>query len=220
MRPAPPSEVAGPQSAAATGGYVAAGVPLLGAPSLADSLAEAMDGSTLSFLLHEEEAVETAELEKLAKLEKKVAAAEDRLLDALQQDREEGTRVTPQTWSTLSRVEQLAVHWFLAKDAVGKRSVKRMKKKRKRRKLPRAPLPRCRRPCDLQRQVPAALRVLRVPRQNCGHSCCATETGTHSVLLVPGAVLGQGRAMPVVVLTGAYGSDTAGYCGGAAVAAR
>ena len=52
---------------------------------MADSSAEAIDGSTLSFLLQhalevkrkEEEAVETAEL---AKLEEKVAAAEVRLL--------------------------------------------------------------------------------------------------------------------------------------------
>ena len=85
-RPAPLSEVTGSQTAV-TDGYVAAGVPLLGAPSLAVSSAEAIDGSTHSFLLQhalevkrkeEEEAVETAEL---AKLEEKVAAAEDRLLD-------------------------------------------------------------------------------------------------------------------------------------------
>ena len=66
-RPTPLSEVTGPQ-VAVTDGYVAAGVPLLGAPSLADSSAEAIDGSTLSFLLQhalevkrkeEEEAVET-----------------------------------------------------------------------------------------------------------------------------------------------------------------
>ena len=75
------------------------------------------------------------------------------------------------------------------------------KKKRKRRKLPKAPLPRCGRPCDLQRQVPAALRVLRVPRQNGGHSGSATETGTHSVLL---GVLGQGRCAGVVQRQG-YG---------------
>ena len=81
---------------------------------------------------------------------------------------------------------------------------KRKRKKRKKRKLPRAPLPRCRRPCGLQRQVPAALRVLRVPRQNGGHSCSATETGTHSVLLGPGAVLGQGRCAGVAQRQG-YG---------------
>ena len=48
--PAPLSEVAGPQSAV-TVGYVAAGVLLLGAPSMASPSAEAIDESTLSFLL-------------------------------------------------------------------------------------------------------------------------------------------------------------------------
>ena len=61
----------------------------LGAPSLADSSAEVIDGSTLSFLLQralevkrkeeEEEAVEAAEL---VELEEKLAAAEERLLAA------------------------------------------------------------------------------------------------------------------------------------------
>ena len=134
-RPAPLSEVTGPQ-AAVTDGYVAAGVPLLGAPSLADSSAEAIDGSTLSFLLQhalevkrkeEEEAVETAEL-----AEEKVVAAESRLLVELQRDRDEGVRVTPQTWDSLSRVEQLAVRWFVAKDEVRKKKVKRKRKRRKR----------------------------------------------------------------------------------------
>ena len=84
-RLAPLSEVTGPQ-AAVTSGYVAARVPLLGAPSLADSSAEAVDGGALSFLLQhalrdkrkeeEEEAVEAAEL---AELEEKVAVAESRL---------------------------------------------------------------------------------------------------------------------------------------------
>ena len=112
-------------------------MPLLGAPSLADSSAEVIDGSTLSFFLQraqevkrkEEEAVEAAEL---VELEEKLAAAEERLLDVLRRDREEGTRVTRQTWSTLSRVEQLAVRWFMAKDAVEKRRVKRKKMKRRR----------------------------------------------------------------------------------------
>ena len=51
-RPAPLSEVAGPQ-AAVTVGYVAASVPLLGAPSMASPSAETIDESTLSFLLAE-----------------------------------------------------------------------------------------------------------------------------------------------------------------------
>ena len=193
---------------AAAVGYVAAGVPLLGAASLADSSAEVIDGSTLSFLLQRALEVKRKEEEaELVELEEKLAAAEFRLLEVLRQERE-GTRVTRQTWSTLSRVEQLAVHWFMAKDAVGKRRVKRKKKKRRRRKLPKAPLPRCGRPCALQRKVLAVLRVLRasgsVPRQNGGHSCCATETGTHSFLHVPGAVLGQGRCSRVAQRQG-YG---------------
>ena len=99
-------------------------VPSAAAPLLAVPAAEGIDAATLSFLLQralddkrkeEEEAVETAEL---AKLEEKVAAAEVRLLDALQQDRDEGVRVTPETWNSLSRVEQLAVRWYVAKDEV------------------------------------------------------------------------------------------------------
>ena len=123
-RPAPLPEVAGPQ-AAVTVGYVAAGVPL---PLLADSSAEAIDGSTLSFFQQralevkrkeKEEAVEAAEL---VELEEKLAAAEGWSLEVLRRDRGEGTRVTHQTWSTLCRVDQHAVLWFLAKDAVGKRT--------------------------------------------------------------------------------------------------
>ena len=70
----------------------------------------------------------------MAELEAQVAAAEDRLLVQLQREREEGTRVTRQTWSTLSRVEQLAVHWFLAKDKVEEKKGKWKKKKKKKRR--------------------------------------------------------------------------------------
>ena len=147
-RPAPLPEVTGPQ-VAVTDGYVAAGVPLLGAPSLAASSAEVIDGSTLSFLLQralevkrkeEEEAVEAAEL---VELEEKLAAAEERLLSIIRRDREEGTRITPQTWSSLSRVEQFAVHWFVAKEKVGKKREKRKKKKRRRMWKTRRSLLRC-----------------------------------------------------------------------------
>ena len=80
-------------------------VPSAAAPLLAAPAAEGIDAATLSFLPQralddkrkEEEAVETAEL---AKLEEKVAAAEVRQLDALQQDRDEGVRVTPETWNS------------------------------------------------------------------------------------------------------------------------
>ena len=82
------------------------------------------------------------------------------------------------------------------------------KRKRKKRKLPRAPLPRCGRPCAVQRQVPAVLRVLRasgsVHRQSAGFPCCATETWypqcycTEDRLVPSGIVLGQSRCARVV----------------------
>ena len=57
-------------------------------------------------------------------------------------------------------------------------------------KLPKAPLPRCGRTCALQqRQVPAVESALRFSSSTTsGHSCCAAETGTHSVLHSPGAI--------------------------------
>ena len=51
LRPGVLQDPGPPWVEAVTVGYVAAGVPLLGAPSLADSSAEVIDGSTLSFLL-------------------------------------------------------------------------------------------------------------------------------------------------------------------------
>ena len=51
MRPAPPSEVAGPQGAAATGGYVAAGAPLLAVSSLRG--ADGVDDTAVKFLLQQ-----------------------------------------------------------------------------------------------------------------------------------------------------------------------
>ena len=58
-----PSEVAGPQEVAATGGYVAAGVPLLAVSSLRG--ADGVDGTTVKYLLR-------AELKKKKKEEEEV----------------------------------------------------------------------------------------------------------------------------------------------------
>ena len=58
--------------------------------------------------------------------------AEGRLLVELQREREGGSRISRQTWATLSRVEQLAVELYLAKGVLVKR-VKRKEKKRRRR---------------------------------------------------------------------------------------
>ena len=138
-RPAPLPVVAGSQGvwpgAPRQPGSV---VPSVVPPALAAPAAESVDAAALSFLLaqslaaQQQEEEEAKEQAAVAELEAQVAAAEDRLLVQLQREREEGTRVTRQTWSTLSRVEQLAVHWFLAREAVGKRKVKRKKKKRRR----------------------------------------------------------------------------------------
>ena len=61
-RPAPPSEVAGPQGAAATAGYVAAGAPLLVVASLAGG--DDVDATTVSYLLSVALAKEKEEEEK------------------------------------------------------------------------------------------------------------------------------------------------------------
>ena len=139
-RPAPLPVVAGSQGvlprAPRQPGSV---VPSLVLVALAAPAVETVDAAALSFLLaqtlaaQQQEEVEVKEQAAVAELEAKVAAAEDRLLAQLQREREEGTRVSRQTWSTLSRVEQFAVQWFLAKEAVGKRKVKRKRKKKRRR---------------------------------------------------------------------------------------
>ena len=95
---------------------MAAGVPRLTPVVLVQDAA--LDDKTVAWLLErslaerqreEEEAVEAA---VLAELEEKVAVAEGRLLVELQREREDGTRISRQTWATLSRVEQLAMCFF------------------------------------------------------------------------------------------------------------
>ena len=122
--------MAGPQEAAVTGGNVAASVPLLGAPSLADSTAEAIDGGTLSFLLQhasevkrkEEEAVEAAEL---AELEAKLARAEERIVQEI--DRLEGVSDR----SDLTQLLNRCFRWHVAMHETKKRKLKRRKRTRR-----------------------------------------------------------------------------------------
>ena len=121
--------------------------PLLAPPVLAGG--DGLDESALAFLVQQtllardKEEAEAVEAAELVKLEEKLAAAEERLLAVLRRDWEEGTRVTLQTWSSLSRVEQFAVHWFLAKEKVGKKREKRKKMKRRRMWKTRPSLLRC-----------------------------------------------------------------------------
>ena len=83
-------------------------VPSVVPPALAAPAAETVDAAALSFLLaqtlaaKQQEDVEAKEQAAVEELEAQVAAAEDRLLVQLQREREEGTRVTRQTWSILS----------------------------------------------------------------------------------------------------------------------
>ena len=150
-----------PQGAAATVGYVAASTPLLVVPSLRG--ADGVDGTTVSFLLAEN-----------LKLQKKEEEEEEKERRRKRKEAEHEARMQ-ELHRRVMADEQLnpAESYAWRKWAGHLPSEPRRKKKRKKKKLPRTPRPRqgCRRPCDLQRQVPAALRVLRVPRQNGGHSC-------------------------------------------------
>ena len=115
-------------------------VPSVISPALAAPAAETVGAAALSFLLaqslaaQQQEEEEAKEQAAVTELETQVAAAEDRLLVQLQRERKEGTRITRQTWCTLSRVEQLAVHWFMARKAVEEKKGKWKRKKKKRRR--------------------------------------------------------------------------------------
>ena len=65
-------------------------------------------------------------------LEVKRKEEEEEAVEAAEKDWVEAVPVTPQSWPTLSRVEQLTIVWFLAKDKVRKRRVKRKKKLKRR----------------------------------------------------------------------------------------
>ena len=117
-RPAPLSEVAGPQ-AAVTVVYVAAGVPLLGAPSMASPSAEAIGESTL-FFFGAENLPRVKELEaELATKERVLASVDERFVQSL--DRSHRS----------SNVETVDVAWFVAKTTVMKREKRKKKKKKK-----------------------------------------------------------------------------------------
>ena len=191
-RPAPLSEVAGPQRSDRTVRHSAGEAPLLVVPSLRG--ADGVDGTTVSFLLAENLKLQKEEEEEKERRRKRKEAEHEARMQELHRRVMADEQLNP------------AESYAWRKWAGHLPSEPRRKKKRKKKKLPRTARPRqgCRCHCDLQRQVPAALRVLRVPRQNGGHSCSATETGTHSVLLGPGVVLGQSRCAGVAQRQG-YG---------------
>ena len=158
VRPAPPSEVAGPQVRAATVGYVAAaGAPLLAVPSLAGG--DAIDDTSVHFLL-EMALLSPEEVEQLRQAERRKLAREEK-------EKEEKKKKEKERQEFFAR---WTADYLNSLSQSSSSTSQRRRKKRKKKKLPKSgcrlfPLG-CGRPCDLQRQVPAALRVLRVPRQN------------------------------------------------------
>ena len=162
VRPAPLSEVAGPQ-AAVTVGYVAAVAPSLAVVPVSDLL---HDDATVQFLLQQsllaraQEEEEARELEEVKRMEKAVVTKMQRLEAEVQM-------YAGQDLSQLSDLERAAVTFVARSDALRRRRRERRRKRKKQRKkkLPRAPRPRCRRPCVHQRQVPAVRSSVVTQRQ-------------------------------------------------------
>ena len=134
VRPAPLSEVAGPQ-AAVTVGYVAAGPPSLVVALVSDMV---HDDASVQFLLQQSLLARASEEEKAREeaevkvLEEDVADKESLLLEELCKV---GDGVRP-PWSKFSGIEKAAVHWHLALVKARKKKGSKKRKKRRRKKLP------------------------------------------------------------------------------------
>ena len=173
MRPAPPSEVAGPQAVAGTGGYVAAGAPLLAVSSLRG--ADGVDGTAVKFLLRAE--LKKKEEEEEEEEERKQELADEALDEKLDAEMDAPVAIGPERLTSRQNARLSAILRERAE------LIERRKRRRRKKRLPRIPLSRQgrRRPCAHLREVPAVQRVLRSSSSTTfGHSCCAAETGTHS----------------------------------------
>ena len=148
-RPAPLSEVAGPQRSDRTERHSAVLAPLLVVPSLRG--ADGVDG-TVSFLLAENLKLQKKKEERRREREEAQHEARMRELDRRVWADEQLTRAESHAWRKWAG--------FLPSEP-------RRKKKRKKKKLPRAPRPRqgCRRLCDHQRHVPAVRITVMTQRQ-------------------------------------------------------
>ena len=176
-RPAPLSEVAGPQRSDRTVRTPREEAPLLVMPSLRG--ADGVDGTTVSFLLAENLELQKKKEEKERRWKREEAQHEARM-------RELDRRVMAD--EQLNPAESYAwCKWrgFLPSEP-------RRKKKRKKKKLPCAPRPRqgCRRLCDHQRQVPVVRFPVMMQRQ---------VPTVHSFMLLV-QFLDMVLDMPVVVL--------------------
>ena len=144
-RPAPPSEVAGPQGAAVTGGYVAAGAPLLAVSSLRG--ADGVDDTAVKFLLR-------AEL-KLKKKEEEEKEREQARKMKEAQDKADLELAKRDPWWAQHLADKKAMEERFNKASS---SSKRKRKKRRKRRTPRtSSLPGRARRRHRQRHVPVSL---------------------------------------------------------------
>ena len=177
LRPAPPSEVAGPQGAAATGGYVAGGAPLLAVSSLRGF--DGVDDITAKFLLQQALKMKEKEEEERVKREKEQLKRqedqEEARLTRLQAERDALLVLGLETLSSQQKKRLNAV--LDEREAILDRRerrrvvAKRKRKKRRKKKTPKSSSS-CGRARRRQRQwhVPgpcALLRQVPVPRVHC-----------------------------------------------------
>ena len=133
-RPEQLPEVAGPQLAAVTVGFVAAGAPSLTVVPVSD---DRIDDAALQFLLQqsllaraEEEEEKAREVAVVKELEEDLVLREQRLLRQVDELRGAGTEAQAEC----SRLELAAIRWCKVKAKILKRKERRKKKKKKRRK--------------------------------------------------------------------------------------
>ena len=129
MRPAPPSEVAGPQVVAATGGYVAARAPLLAVSSLRG--ADGVDDTAVKYLLR-------AELEKEEEEERKQELADKALDDKLDAEFDALMAIGPERLTSRQEARLRATQQERL-DLIERRKRRRAARKSKKRKKTKTP---------------------------------------------------------------------------------
>ena len=115
MRPERLVDASGPQRCERAACPRSPSAPLLGAPSMASPSAEAIDESTLSFLLAENLA-RVKDKEEVEKLLADLAKREQKLLEEIERHRASYKRGGDRG----SRVEAAAAWWFMAKTALAR----------------------------------------------------------------------------------------------------
>ena len=134
LRPGSLSDPGPPQQVAGTVGYVAACAPRLSPVVLVQDAVH--DVKTLAWLLErtlderQREKEEAEEEEVVQQLVGALAVAEDKLLVAMEEFRDNPSRPS---WNSLSPALKAAVHWHVAVDRVRKRKRKSRRRKRRRR---------------------------------------------------------------------------------------